>query len=75
MHKRLLSLLFILLVALSAFAATPSASFSSMLDDDEKEFLQNATSLTVLFDPAWAPLEYSTRWAIPLDYQKSILMC
>jgi len=73
MHKRLLSLLFILLVALSAFAANPSASFSSMLDDDEKEFLQNATSLTVLFDPAWAPLEYFDAMGNPAGLSKEYL--
>lgn len=73
MHKRLLSLLFILLVALSAFAATPSASFSSMLDDDEKEFLQNATSLTVLFDPVWAPLEYFDAMGNPAGLSKEYL--
>ena len=71
MYKRQLSLLFILLVALSAFAATPSASFSAMLDDDEKEFLQKTTVLTVLFDPVWAPLEYFDTKGKPAGLSKA----
>ncbi len=55
------------------FAATPSASFSATLDDDEKAFLQKATSFTVLFDPAWAPLEYFDAMGNPAGLSKEYL--
>ena len=55
MYKPQLSLLFILLVALSAFAATPSASFYSMLDDDEKEFLSGNKEYVLHFNKEQIP--------------------
>ncbi|NLE14768.1 MAG: transporter substrate-binding domain-containing protein, partial [Spirochaetales bacterium] len=37
------------------------ATFLSRLDEREKQFLASHPVVTVLYDPAWAPLEYVDR--------------
>ena len=64
----------ILLIVCSTLAATDgNTAFLAGLDESEKGFLASHPIVTVLYDPAWAPLEYLDREGKPVGMSKEYL--
>ncbi len=60
-RQRLMSAILLLFACLAVYANDGGSTFLSRLDEREKQFLASHPVVTVLYDPAWAPLEYVDR--------------
>lgn len=72
--KRLLIVAMLLFTMCAVFAANhDKAAFLTRLDESEKQFIATHPTVTVLYDPGWAPLEYLDREGNPVGMSKEYL--
>jgi diguanylate cyclase (GGDEF)-like protein len=75
MHKVKILIVSALLLCVCTFltAAVDKSTFLASLDESEKFFIASHPVVTVLFDPAWAPLEYLDSDNNPVGMSKQYL--
>ena len=71
--KHLLVSVILCFVCTTLAATDDGSTFLSRLDESEKQFLASHPIVTVLYDPAWAPLEYVDRDNKPVGMSKQYL--
>ncbi|NCB67026.1 MAG: hypothetical protein EOM48_12800, partial [Bacilli bacterium] len=63
----------LLLVCMFLTAAVDKSTFLASLNESEKDFIASHPVVSVLFDPAWAPLEYLDSDNNPVGMSKQYL--